>query len=92
MPFVLEPYAGESEYKNHGERVPAGQRFMQAASDMLFGWSHGNLRGRDFYVRQLRDMKMSVIIESMDKEALKFYAKVCGRVLARAHARSEMQR
>jgi uncharacterized protein (DUF2252 family) len=85
---VLEPYAGASEYANHGQRVVVGQRFMQAASDMLLGWSHGNLRGRDFYVRQLRDMKMSVIIETMDKEALTFYAKACGHVLARAHARS----
>ncbi|HWX94375.1 MAG TPA: DUF2252 family protein [Terriglobales bacterium] len=61
---------------------------MQAASDMLLGWAHTKLRGRDFYLRQLRDMKMSVIIEAMDANMLKYYAKVCGRVLARAHARS----
>src|SRR5215469_4379952 len=85
---VVEPYAGASEYKNHGERVVVGQRFMQAASDMLLGWSHGNVRGRDFYVRQLRDMKMSVTIETMDKIGFDFYAKLCGRVLARGHARS----
>ena len=85
---VLEPYAGRSEYPNHGERVVFGQRFMQAASDMLLGWSHGELRGRDFYIRQLRDMKMSIILEAMDKNTLRYYAKVCGRVLAKAHARS----
>ena len=85
---VLEPYAGASEYQNHGERVVVGQRFMQAASDILLGWSHGELRGRDFYIRQLRDMKMSIIMEAMDKDSLKYYAKVCGHVLARAHARS----
>ena len=81
-------YAGASEYSNHGQRVVVGQRFMQAASDMLLGWSHGELRNRDFYVRQLRDMKMSVIMEAMDKNSLKYYARICGRVLARAHARS----
>ena len=85
---VLEPYAGASEYPNHGQRVVVGQRYMQAASDMLLGWAHTKLRGRDFYLRQLRDMKMSVIIEAMDANMLKYYAKVCGRVLARAHARS----
>jgi uncharacterized protein (DUF2252 family) len=85
---VLEPYAGASEYPNHGQRVVVGQRYMQAASDMLLGWAHGKMRGRDFYARQLRDMKMSVIMEAMDKNSLSFYAKVCGRVLARAHSRS----
>ena len=86
---VLEPYAGASEFKNHGQRVVVGQRFMQAASDMLLGWSHGDMRNRDFYIRQLRDMKMSVVMEAMDKNTLKYYAKICGRVLARAHARSK---
>ena len=85
---VLEPYAGASEYKNHGQRVVVGQRFMQAASDMLLGWSHGDMRNRDFYIRQLRDMKMSIVMEAMDKNTLKYYGKVCGRVLARAHSRS----
>jgi uncharacterized protein (DUF2252 family) len=85
---VLEPYAGASVYQNHGQRVVVGQRFMQAAGDMLLGWSHGEMRRRDFYVRQLRDMKMSIIMEAMDKDSLKYYAKVCGHVLARAHARS----
>jgi len=68
--------------------VVVGQRFMQAASDILLGWTHGKLRDKDFYVRQLRDMKISATIETMDVSALLFYAKTCGRVLARAHARS----
>ena len=85
---VLEPCAGASEYRNHGQRVVMGQRFMQAAGDMLLGWSHGEMRKRDFYIRQLRDMKMSIIMEAMDKNSLKYYAKVCGHVLAGAHARS----
>ena len=87
MPRYLS-LAGASEYQNHGQRVVVGQRFMQAASDMLLGWSHGDVRKRDFYVRQLRDMKMSIVMESMDKDSLKYYGKVCGRVLARAHSRS----
>jgi uncharacterized protein (DUF2252 family) len=85
---VLEPYAGASEYRNHGERVVVGQRMMQAASDMLLGWTHARLADRDFYVRQLRDMKISITMEAMDKTVLKFYGETCGRVLARAHARS----
>jgi uncharacterized protein (DUF2252 family) len=85
---VLEPYAGESQYTNHGQRVVAGQRLMQAASDMMLGWTHTQLRDRHFYVRQLRDMKLSVIIETMEPKNLSIYAKLCGWTLARAHARS----
>ena len=57
-PSVLEPYAGKSRYANHGERVVVGQRLMQSASDLFLGWTRGS-SGRDFYVRQLRDMKVS---------------------------------
>jgi uncharacterized protein (DUF2252 family) len=85
---VLEPYAGKSAYSNHGQRVVEGQRLMQAASDMMLGWTAGNLGGRHFYVRQLRDMKISAIIETMEPETLRIYAKLCGWTLARAHARS----
>ena len=85
---VLEPYAGKSEYENHGERVVTGQRFMQAASDIFLGWSYSPRIGHDFYVRQLRDMKISVTLETMDYKTLRYYAKLCGHVLARAHARS----
>jgi uncharacterized protein (DUF2252 family) len=85
---VLEPYAGKSEYTNHGERVVAGQRLMQAASDIFLGWTIGRAQERHFYVRQLRDMKMSVVIESMNLERLLFYVRLCGWALARAHANS----
>jgi uncharacterized protein (DUF2252 family) len=84
---VLEPYAGKSLYANHGERVVNGQRLMQAASDIFLGWTEGRL-GRHFYVRQLRDMKLSALIETFDDEILLAYAEMCGWVLARAHARS----
>jgi len=84
---VLEPYAGKSLHANHGERVIAGQRIMQAASDVFLGWSRGS-SGRDFYVRQLRDMKMAVMIEALDAGLLRQYARMCAHALARAHARS----
>lgn len=85
---VLEPYAGKSLHKNHGERVVAGQRLMQSASDIFLGWTMGSKSGRHFYVRQLRDMKVSAIIEGFDAAALKAYAEACAWALARAHARS----
>jgi uncharacterized protein (DUF2252 family) len=84
---VLEPYAGKSDYKNHGQRVVCGQRLMQSATDIFLGWSTGE-NGRDVYVRQLRDVKLSVTIEDWDVELLQEYGKACGSVLAKAHARS----
>jgi uncharacterized protein (DUF2252 family) len=87
-PSVLEPYAGRSEFENHGQRVVVGQRLMQSASDIFLGWTRGRY-GRDFFIRQLRDMKMSAVIEegASAKEAL-LYAEMCGRTLAHAHAKS----
>ncbi|MGO4764200.1 DUF2252 domain-containing protein [Cupriavidus sp. 2KB_3] len=84
---VLEPYAGASLHENHGERVVAGQRLMQAASDVFLGWTRGKNR-RDFYVRQLRDMKLSAVIEDWDTGMLRQYGRMCAHALARAHARS----
>jgi uncharacterized protein (DUF2252 family) len=86
---VLEPYAGESEFKHHGERVVVGQRLMQSASDMLLGWTTGTGKGhRHFYIRQLKDMKVSVDIEMATPVQLPRYAEICGWTLARAHARA----
>jgi uncharacterized protein (DUF2252 family) len=84
---VLEPYAGKSLHENHGERVVAGQRLMQSASDMFLGWTRGK-NERDVYVRQLRDMKISPIIEDWDFASFCMYARTCAWALARAHARS----
>ena len=84
---VLEPYAGKSGYANHGQRVIAGQRIMQSASDVFLGWSRAQ-NGRHFYVRQLRDMKISVVIEALDAGMLRQYARMCAHALARGHARS----
>jgi len=84
---VLEPYAGNSSYANHGERVVVGQRIMQAASDLFLGWTRGEM-GCDFYVRQLRDVKVKPLVEAYDPSTMAAYAESCGWVLARAHARS----
>ena len=84
---VLEPYAGKSLHPNHGQRVVAGQRIMQTATDVFLGWTRGK-NGRDFYVRQLRDMKLSAIIDDWDTGMLRQYARMCAHALARAHARS----
>jgi uncharacterized protein (DUF2252 family) len=89
---VLEDFAGASEYANHGERVVAGQRLMQAASDIFLGWQRTGVdpdgRPHDFYVRQLRDEKFSADIEAMTAAGMRAYGELCGWTLARAHARS----
>ena len=84
---VLEPYVGKSLHHNHGERVVAGQRLMQSASDMFLGWTRGK-NDRDYYLRQLRDVKISAIIEDWDFTRLRMYGRTCAWALARAHARS----
>jgi uncharacterized protein (DUF2252 family) len=88
---VLEPYAGASRFENHGQRVVEGQRLMQTASDIFLGWCPAvgfDGRSRDFYVRQLWDWKRSVEVERLTPHGLELYARMCGWVLARAHARS----
>jgi len=88
---VLEPFVGKSEFGNHGQRVVEGQRLMQAASDIMLGWLRTpGLDGveRDFYIRQLWDAKGSANVDVMEPDAMLFYARLCGKTLAKAHARS----
>ncbi|MFL5408924.1 MAG: DUF2252 domain-containing protein [Myxococcales bacterium] len=85
-PSVLEPYAGASAFANHGQRVVDGYRRMQPASDMFLGWSRGPRR--DYFVRQLRDIKISVRVETFGAAEMELYATWCGKALALAHARS----
>ena len=89
---VLSRFVGASKYANQGQRVVAGQRLMQASSDIFLGWQRVEAgldgRQRDFYVRQLRDWKFSVDIETMVPRGMRMYGEVCGWTLARAHARS----
>ena len=83
---VLEPYAGKSVFPNHGQRVVDGYRRMQPASDMFLGWSRG--RTRDFFIRQLRDMKLGAMVELFGPSEMDMFAEWCGRALALAHART----
>jgi uncharacterized protein (DUF2252 family) len=87
---VLSRFVGASKYANQGQRVVAGQRLMQATSDIFLGWQRTEAgldgRSRDFYVRQLRDWKFSVEIETMVPRGLRMYGNLCGWTLARAHA------
>jgi uncharacterized protein (DUF2252 family) len=89
---VLEEFLGPSEFENHGERVVAGQRLMQASSDIFLGWLHveSGIDGqeRDFYGRQLKDWKGSAEVEQMIPAGMAAYGRLCGWTLARAHARS----
>ena len=84
---VLAPFAGASDYRNQGQRVVVGQRILQAASDIFLGWTVEPLDGRFFYVRRLKDSRLANI-GSQIADFLPFYADLCGRTLARAHARS----
>jgi uncharacterized protein (DUF2252 family) len=89
---VLSRFVGASKYANQGQRVVAGQRLMQAASDIFLGWQRNPAgmdgKPRDFYIRQLRDWKFSIEIQLLHPEGLQLYGGLCGWTLARAHARS----
>jgi uncharacterized protein (DUF2252 family) len=87
LPSVLEPYAGKSKYSNHGERVVTGQRMLQAASDVFLGWTRDD-DNRNYYFRQLRDMKMKIDITTMTQGDFIEYVQLCGWSLARGHART----
>lgn len=84
---VLEPYAGQSVYANHGQRVAMGQRLMLSATDIFLGWSKTDV-GNHFYIRQMRDMKIKPMVELFGPEIMLQYAEICGWALASAHARS----
>ena len=86
-PSVLEAYAGKSIYPNDGQRVVAGYRLIQAASDIFLGWTKGKT-GRHYYVRQLKDMKLGAQHELFTPSFMVEYAEVCGWALAQSHARS----
>jgi uncharacterized protein (DUF2252 family) len=88
---VLESVLGRGTPVSHGQRVVEGQRLSQAASDIFLGWTRGDdLDGtpRDFYVRQLRDWKVSIDLGRIQPRELAIYGRWCGATLARAHARS----
>jgi len=88
---VLAPYVGGSTFRTQGERVVAGQRLMQATSDIFLGWERVqgiDGKQRDFYIRQLRDWKGIAVAEDMSPKRMANFGRLCGATLARAHARS----
>ncbi len=97
---VLAPFAGKSEVRHQGERVVRGQQLMQATSDPFLGWTTGipnidaapkkrsRAASKEYYVRQLRDMKGAMSVSLMDPHQLNYYGRLCGWALARAHART----
>jgi len=89
---VLSRFVGASKYTNMGERVVAGQRLMQASSDIFLGWQRTEAgpdsTAHDYYIRQLRDWKYSIDIEALTRRSMRLYGEACGWALARAHARS----
>ena len=93
QPSVLERFHPSSGYRNSGERVVAGQRLMQASSDIFLGWQRTtgiDGKRRDFYVRQLRDGKGSFDLSRTVPVGLAAYGRICGWTLARAHARAPL--
>ena len=84
---VLEGFAGKSVYPNHGQRVVNGLRLMQPSSDIFLGWTEGT-RGRHFYVRQLRDVKIKFAVETFEAARMALFTEFCGYSLALSHARS----
>ncbi len=86
LPSVFEWHVGKSEFSHPGERIVCGQRILQSASDMFLGWASGPVR--DFYVRQLMDVKSSIPVSDLDQQSFKKYAEICAYALARAHART----
>ena len=86
---VLEKLGAEYAFRGaQGRRVVEGQRMMQAASDIFLGWTEDDASGRQFYVRALKNRRLGGVSEIAEEEALSDYARLCGRTLARAHARS----
>jgi uncharacterized protein (DUF2252 family) len=84
---VLEAYAGKSLFPNHGHRVVNGHRLMQPASDIFLGWTEGS-RGRHYYIRQLRDVKIKFAVETFGTAEMTLFAQWCGYPMALSHARS----
>jgi uncharacterized protein (DUF2252 family) len=86
---VLERLSKTLAYKGpQGRRVVEGQRMMQAATDILLGWTSDEPLGVEFYVRILKNRRLGAVSELAEQAALSEYSRLCGRTLARAHARS----
>lgn len=84
---VLAPHIPGPGPRNQGRRVVLGQKVMQAVGDVLLGWTRNPASGRDFYIRQLWDLKGDLDLAALDRHGLEMHAMLCGWALARAHAR-----
>jgi uncharacterized protein (DUF2252 family) len=87
-PSVLERYLPKHGYTNPAQRVVVGQRLMQSVSDIFLGWNRTSYSERYYYWRQLKDMKGSLELDTLDKTGMGTYLAVCSACLAHAHART----
>ena len=87
-PSVLESYLTPRRYESHAKRVVTGQHLMQAVSDIFLGWHTSSVMDIEYYWRQLKDMKGSADVSTMDYDYLQTYLDACALCLARAHART----
>jgi uncharacterized protein (DUF2252 family) len=85
---VLAPHVRGTGPRHQGRRVVVGQKLMQAVGDVLLGWTRHPETGRDYYVRQLWDLKGDIDLAGLDRHALETHAMLCGWALARAHGRT----
>ena len=88
QPSVLEPFAGPSEYRNHGQRVVVGQRMMQSHGDVFLGWTQTSRDDQNCYIRRFKDARLAAVGDDLALRATEHHAHLCGMALARAHARS----
>ena len=88
VPAAHAPYLPPlpDDFHHNGKRVVAGQRALQASSDPMLGYT--SIDGRDYYVRQMKNLKASIPVEFLTGASFNFYAWACGAILARAHART----
>ena len=86
---VIERLSEKLAYQGpEGRRVVEGQRMMQAASDIFLGWTSDEASGLEFYVRVLKNRRLGEVSDLAEQEALSEYSRLCGRTLARSHART----
>jgi uncharacterized protein (DUF2252 family) len=85
---VIAPFVhGDSAWHEHqGQRVVEYQQALQTVSDPLLGWT--TVDDRQFYVRQFRNMKGRIRLDTIKPKAMVDYAGICGRLLAKGHART----
>ncbi|MDL9977708.1 DUF2252 domain-containing protein [Microbacterium sp. ASV49] len=74
------------EEYGEGGRVVGMQRVLQAVSDPFLG--HMSDDNGDYYVRQFRDMKGGIDMETLADEQFTRFGEACASTLAHAHGRT----